>query len=163
MERMAVATKPMQMSTSPITLHSAASPGGMRAASGVAPTENKGVAGLSLALVELGDAILDCAFAVVAAGSVPIIECVVPTVVVEVALVNFVSLVMIPPNARLAVPELKTVSIVVIRFWAERRPLPSRRPAKSRGVYGVKFSTRGCECAARRILIKTSVCLHIYA
>jgi len=130
----------------------------MRAASGAASTENVG-----LAFAELEGAIFVCASTVVV-GSVPIIECVVPvvvpTAVVEVALVAFVSLVTIPPSTRLAVPEVIAVAAVVMAFWADKKPSPSSNPTKSRGV---ELSTRGCEYAARRILIKTSVCIHIDA
>lgn len=146
----------MQMTTSPITLHSAASPGGIRAASPVSPTENEGVAGLglglglalALALVELGDVVLDSMY-IVAMGSVPIIECVVPITIVDVVFEDFVSLVTIPPNIRLVVPASKLVSIVVTVFWAGRRASPPRSPSKSRGMYGVKVSIRGCECTTR--------------
>jgi hypothetical protein len=98
MERMAVATKPMQMTTSPMTLHSAASPGDMRVASDVAPPETEGVAKLAIVPVVLGDVVLDCVSAVVTVGGVPIIECVVPIAVIDVVFEGFVSLVAIPPN-----------------------------------------------------------------
>jgi len=153
---MEVATKPMQMTTSPMTFHSAASPGDMRAASVVVPTE--GIAALELALIELRVAVVRAT----AVGSVPIMEWVVPAVV-GMVFEDFFSLVTVLPNARLAVSELKTVSTVVAPYWDEKNTSLPRSPAKSGEKLGDKLSTRGRECAVRMMLIKISVCAHIDA
>lgn len=119
-----------------MTFHSAASPGGIRAASDVDPAENVGISMVSLVPVESRLAVPDdCVASAVMAGSVPIMECVVPIgVVVDVAFWLFDSPIAIPPNVRLVVPGVRVVSIVFAALWIGTRESWSRSPTKSRGM-----------------------------